>query len=186
MNNPLRDWRLVAALGAAALGTIGYNVVRPLLAGGASALTEENIVTPDTPAASDYTASLDGTTDSHMARVRPTAVDQFPDFAAERSVGRDPFAVIDRPASALATTAVTDAEGMHSENSPGVAIDTSPKVTAIVVTEHWRAAILAGRLVGPGATVAGLTVDRIEPDGVLLRGATPSPTFLALNGVNKP
>lgn len=178
MNNPLRDWRLVAVLGAAALGAIGYNVVRPLLAGGAAASDEANIVTTETSANVDTSAVIDDNAHSRTSRVHQTAIERFPEFTDGPSLGRDPFATIEHPERTQATIAATGGEPIRPTNP-----EVTPKVTAIVITEHWRAAILAGRLVAPGTRVAGLTVDRIEPEGVVLRDTARSPTFLAVSGV---
>lgn len=173
---------MVGALSVLAAGTIGYNVIRPLYADrlpADSILAEARIQVPEQPAtAADEVPSNDQSTSA--ARIRVTATEPMPRFTFDSIRGRDPFAKA--PASAVPRFTATmeiDRANPSVQNPSAVQL---PAVTAIVVTDRWRAAVVDGRLVAPGGRVGNRVVSRIDLDEIQLRGTDQAPLSLAYSG----
>jgi hypothetical protein len=176
---------MVAVLSAMAAGATGYNVIRPLFADqlpADSVAAEARVIAPEQPApALNEVPSSDQV--AVASRIRVTAAEPMPRFAVESSHGRDPFAnahVAVSPQSMAATASI-------DENRPArAAVATElPAVTAIVVTDRWRAAVIDGRIVAPGGRVGNRIVARIDLDAVQLRGADQAPLSLAYSGATQ-
>lgn len=185
MKKPLRDWRMVGALSVLAAGAIAYNVILPLYADrlpADSIQAEARILAPEQPAAdTDEVPSNDQS--ASVTRIRVTATEPMPRFTFDSIRGRDPFA------KASATVAPRLAATMEIDpanpmvRSPSAA--QLPAVTAIVVTDRWRAAVVDGRLVAPGGRVGDRVVSRIDLDAVQLRGTDQAPLSLAYSGATR-
>lgn len=185
MRHALRDWRLVIALSVIAAGTIGYNVIRPMFADRLpvdSALIEARVLAPEQPVLAVATTSS-GDPVAMASRIRATAAEPLPRFTANSNHGRDPFA----PAAAATSSqapATTESSGVLLSAHAATATDL-PAVTAIVVTDRWRAAVVDGQFVAPGARVGDRVVARIDLDAVQLRGAGQPPLSLAYAGATR-
>lgn len=163
---------LVAALGGAALISVGANIIWPLMGGG-------TIDAPEVPVYAAAEAGVAAVTSKRPKHDIIPVDERFGDLARPWVAARDPFQLA--VTQQLPETPERVAETPVSPVIPRAELS-QPQVEAVVISSSLRLAVVDGRVVHEGQEHGGHTIRDLDQEVAKLRARTSAkPAHIAMD-----